>query len=142
MVNSRNKGAAFERKIVSLINKYCEDTKRPERVKRNLDQYQQKGGADIYWNNFAIECKIRVKGDNCGYHNWWQQVCTSAGSKYIPLLIFKFNNQPERVMLPAWLYAGYKGYQQNINPNDATLVTTLEDFCNRIDVILENADYV
>ena len=42
MVNSRNKGAAFERFIVNKINNYFESKNIDKRVKRNLDQYQTK----------------------------------------------------------------------------------------------------
>ena len=48
MVNSRNKGAAFERIIVNKINSFCEANGFDERVKRNLDQYQSKGMADMW----------------------------------------------------------------------------------------------
>ena len=58
MVNSRNKGAAFERVIVNKINTILESKGSKERVKRNLDQYQTKGMADVYFKNFAIECEI------------------------------------------------------------------------------------
>ena len=54
MVNSRNKGAAFERLIVNKLNAVLEEKGLEERVKRNLDQYQTKGMADIYFKNFAI----------------------------------------------------------------------------------------
>ena len=47
MVNSRNKGAAFERFIVNKINNYFESKNIDKRVKRNLDQYLEKGLADI-----------------------------------------------------------------------------------------------
>ena len=55
-VNSRNKGAAFERYIVNKINDYFESKNLDKRVKRNLDQYQEKGQADIYLDKIAIEC--------------------------------------------------------------------------------------
>ena len=53
-VNSRNKGAAFERYIVNKINDYFVSKNIDKRVKRNLDQYQEKGQADIYLDNIAI----------------------------------------------------------------------------------------
>ena len=57
MVNSRNKGAAFERVICNKLNAVLESKGIDTRVKRNLDQYQTKGMADIYFDKFAIECK-------------------------------------------------------------------------------------
>ena len=67
MVNSRNKGAAFERFIVNKINNYFESKNIDKRVKRNLDQYQEKGQADIYLDNIAIECK-RYKSGSRAQH--------------------------------------------------------------------------
>jgi len=61
-INSRTKGAAFERVICKKINTYLESKGSSNTVKRNLDQYQTKGMADIYWDNLAIECK-RYKGN-------------------------------------------------------------------------------
>jgi len=57
MTNSRRKGHNFERHIVKLINDYIKKQGGTDLVKRNLDQTQYKGQADIYWDNFAIECK-------------------------------------------------------------------------------------
>ena len=57
MVNSRNKGAAFERHICNFLNDLLEKRGLDRSVKRNLDQYQTKGLADLYFENFAIECK-------------------------------------------------------------------------------------
>ena len=92
-INSRTKGAAFERLIVNKINTYLESKNQETRVKRNLDQAFVKGLADIYWGNLAIECKRYGKGSSNMYKNaWWQQVVNSAGNKFIPFLIYKFNH--------------------------------------------------
>ena len=47
MVNSRNKGATFERVICNKLNTVLQSKGIDTRVKRNLDQYQTKGMADI-----------------------------------------------------------------------------------------------
>ena len=56
-INSRNKGAAFERLIVRMINECFEREGIKDRVSRNFDQSWKGGLADIYYRNFAIECK-------------------------------------------------------------------------------------
>ena len=135
MVNSRNKGAAFERTIVKLINDFCEKRGFDETVKRNLDQYQSKGMADIYWRNFAIECKCYAgKGSTFAQEKWWAQACESAGDTLIPVLIYKYNRNKARYVLPAALI--YNNFHYH---NQAVIVGYVDDLCNDIDVILDNA---
>ena len=57
MADSRNKGASFERKICKLIKDNLNID-----AKRNLDQYQAKGQADIIIPKWSIECKAYQKG--------------------------------------------------------------------------------
>lgn len=138
MVNSRNKGAAFERVIVRLINDFCEHRGLDETVKRNLDQYQSKGMADIYWRNFAIECKCYAgKGTTFAQEKWWTQACESAGDKLIPVLIYKYNRNKPRYVLPAALI--FNGVPLN---NQSVMVGYLDDLHKNIDVILESAHYI
>lgn len=135
MVNSRNKGAAFERSIVKLINDFCEKRGLNETVKRNLDQYQNKGMADIYWRNFAIECKCYAgKGSTFAQEKWWAQACESAGEDLIPVLIYKYNRNKARYVLPAALLL--KEVPLN---NQSVIVGYVDDLCNDIDVILNHA---
>jgi len=135
VVNSRNKGAAFERTIVKLINNFCEKRGLDETVKRNLDQYQNKGMADIYWRNFAIECKCYAgKGSTFAQEKWWAQACESAGEDLIPVLIYKYNRNKARYVLPTALI--YNNFHYH---NQAVVVGYVNDLCNDIDVILNNA---
>ncbi len=135
MVNSRNKGAAFERSIVKLINDFCEKRGFDETVKRNLDQYQNKGMADIYWRNFAIECKCYAgKGSTFAQEKWWAQACESAGDTLIPVLIYKYNRNKARYVLPAALLMSDVPLS-----NQSVIVGYVDDLCNDIDVILDNA---
>ena len=54
-------------------------------LKGILDQYQNKGMADIYWRNFAIECKCYAgKGSTFAQEKWWAQACESAGDRFNP----------------------------------------------------------
>jgi hypothetical protein len=56
MTDSRQKGAAFERSIITSIKNSLGD-KLVETPKRNLSQYQIKGEADILIPGWSIECK-------------------------------------------------------------------------------------
>ena len=135
MGNSRNKGAAFERVIVRLINDFCKNRGLDETVKRNLDQYQSKGMADIYWRNFAIECKCYAgKGTTFAQEKWWSQACESAGDKLIPVLIYKYNRNKPRYVIPAALI--FNGVPLS---NQSVMVGYVDDLHKNIDVILENA---
>ena len=138
MVNSRNKGAAFERVIVRLINDFCEKRGLDETVKRNLDQYQSKGMADIYWRNFAIECKCYAgKGTTFAQEKWWAQACESAGENLIPVLIYKYNRNKPRYVIPAALILNGTTLS-----NQSVMVGYVDDLHKNIDVILENAHYI
>lgn len=136
MVNSRNKGAAFERLIVNKINKFLEGKGVDNTVKRNLDQYQTKGMADIYWNKFAIECKrYRNMNKNVYKNEWWDQVVNSAGTDLVPILIYKFDRKPIMCVLPIWLFNDVD------EPNwECTYMCPLSDLCNKLDKILLKAD--
>jgi len=93
LANSRDKGAAFERKICSLIK----DSLGYE-AKRNLDQYQV-GGADIEIPGWSIECKAYQKsGSNSYKESWWQQTISNCGDRE-PVLIYKYNNCPIKCVL-------------------------------------------
>mgnify|MGYP003679023986 CR=1 FL=1 len=75
-INSRNKGASFER----------------DKVKRNLEQYQEKDLGDLNIPNHTIECK-RYHTGNWYRDVWWEQVINACGET-IPVLIWKYNHQP------------------------------------------------
>lgn len=139
MVNSRNKGAAFERIIVNKINSFCEANGFDETVKRNLDQYQSKGMADIYWRNFAIECKCYAgKGTTFAQEKWWTQACESAKEGLIPVLIYKYNRNKTRYVMPAALILNSTLLRTPLN-HQSVMVGYVDDLCKDIDVILENA---
>ena len=91
MINCRAKGHAFERELIKRFQDEfgsCAD-----HLKRNLDQYQVAGKADIEFNNLMIEAKRYASGH---WHkdDWWEQTLTSAGDTYIPVLIYKYDRQP------------------------------------------------
>ena len=47
MVNSRNKGAQFERDVAKILNEFFEAEGIDYQTKRNLDQYQGAGQCDL-----------------------------------------------------------------------------------------------
>ena len=56
-INSRNKGAAFERLIVRMINECFEREGIKDRVSRNFDQSWKGGLADIYYKTLLLNVK-------------------------------------------------------------------------------------
>lgn len=137
MVNGRNKGAAFERVIVNKLNSVLEEKGLEERVKRNLDQYQTKGMADIYFRNFAIECKrYKNNGKQNIYKNeWWQQAVDSAGDNLIPILIYKFDRRSIMAVVPLFLMNNFDKANW-----ECTYMCPLSDICERLDEIIQRAD--
>ena len=102
MVDSRNKGAAYERDIVKKLNTFFSGCGFDITCKRNLDQYQTADLADIKIPYHAIECKAYKEGW-WWKPEWWKQVNAACGND-IPVLIYKFNNKQSRVCLPLSRY--------------------------------------
>jgi hypothetical protein len=100
-INSRTKGAAFERDIAKRLNIFFEENGIDFKAKRNLEQYQEKDLGDLDIPNHIIECKRYASG-NWYKDEWWLQVCDSCGEDNIPVLIWKYNHQPIRVCVPLW----------------------------------------
>ena len=121
MVDSRRKGAAFERSVVKTINGFAMEHDLPFTCKRNLDQYQVSNECDIPIPYHAIECKHYNSG-NWLKPAWWKQVCEAANGS-IPVLIFKFDRVPARVCVP-W-YAINPELEQD---NEYTAVMPLEQW--------------
>ena len=94
MADSRRKGASFERQICKLIKQNLNYD-----AKRNLDQYQAKGQADIVIPGWSIECKAYLKGTTFK-RAWWEQAKESAASLNLtPVLIYKYNNCPIKCVI-------------------------------------------
>lgn len=117
MVNSRNKGAAFERDIVKMLKAELGDVVDAESLKRNLTQYQRKDCTDIICGElFAVECKRYADG------NWYQQAWldqayhSAALLNMIPVLVWKFDRQPMRWTMP--LYAVGREFALDNNEHD------------------------
>ena len=120
MVNGRAKGHAFERELIKLFRDEfgaCAD-----HLKRNLEQYQDKGHGDIVFHNLMIEAKRYAKG-NWHKNDWWEQCCESAGETHIPVLIYKYDRQPIRMVFALESVAG----DQFVGVNGKTTITTEYD---------------
>jgi len=75
-------------------------------LKRNLDQYQTCGKADIEFHNLMIEAKRYASG-HWYKPEWWEQAKTSAGDQFIPVLIYKYDRQPIRMVFPLRTFKEY-----------------------------------
>lgn len=75
-------------------------------LKRNLDQYQTAGKADIEFHNLMIEAKRYASG-HWYKPEWWEQAKTSAGDTHIPVLIYKYDRQPIKMVFPLWIMRDY-----------------------------------
>jgi len=93
MINGRAKGHAFERELIKIFRDEFGEC--ADHLKRNLDQYQVAGKADIEFNNIMVEAKRYATG-NWHKPEWWQQTCDSARGTHVPVLIYKFDRQPIR----------------------------------------------
>jgi hypothetical protein len=137
MVNSRTKGASFEREVIKIFNDFLDKYNLPH-VKRNLDQYQERDLCDISFLSFSVECKRYGEyPDNWYKPGWWEQVCRAAlKSNNTPLLVFKYNRRPIRVALPLSFLADFY-----TNDFEQVYVCTIEDFLSTLDVFIENGSY-
>jgi len=92
-VNSRRKGASFERQIVKDL---CDHL--GEGFTRNLDQTRD-GGHDIKapeWFPFALELKRYAKGSGCK-PEWWAQAAAQAkAAGKLSAVIYQFDRRPVR----------------------------------------------
>jgi hypothetical protein len=95
MVNGRNKGAAFERQIAGMLFDEL-----GIRFKRNLDQYQQKGLADLTPDQpFPFELELKRYKDRVE-PRWWDQIVAATPPGKFPALIWKLDRQPINVRIP------------------------------------------
>ena len=109
-INSRNKGAAFERQIANaLIN----DLNLKNPVKRILEQTRTKELPDLRLGRWCIECKAYGAG---------------AEPSLRPALVYKFNNRPIKVRILA------NSINNNIKNDLVTVDLLWPDF---IQIILE-----
>ena len=95
-INSRTKGANFEREIGNLLVEQL-DLKQP--VKRILEQTRTKELPDLKLGRWCLECKRYGDGAEPS-QEWWDQVLSATGEGEFPALIYKFNRRPIKVRVP------------------------------------------
>jgi Holliday junction resolvase len=99
MVNSRTKGAQFEREVAKLLLLELGIS-----FKRDLRQYQEADHGDLIPDDpafpFELELKRYAHGPISGTDKWWQQVTTAAAKTgKRPALIYRYDRQPIRVVV-------------------------------------------
>jgi len=94
-INSRTKGANFEREIGNLLQDKLSLT---NPVKRILEQTRTKELPDLKMGRWCIECKRYGSGSD-PLDEWWDQVIASSRPSGLPALIYKFNRKPIKVRL-------------------------------------------
>ena len=104
MINGRAKGHAFERELIKKFHDEFGDC--ASHLKRNLEQYQTVGKADIEFHNLMIEAKRYASG-HWYKPEWWTQARTSAGDTHIPVLIYKYDRQPIKMVFPLSIMTDY-----------------------------------
>lgn len=121
MVDSRAKGAGFEREIANLIYEHLGIS-----VRRDLEQYREALHGDLIGlDGWTIECK-RYRDNSSFLHRpeWWTQTCNSARDGSNPVLIYKFDRRPIRCVFP--LHILNKGLGET---NDQVCTTSFETWC-------------
>ena len=98
MVNSRNKGASFEREIAQML-----EAELGMKFKRDLRQYQGAEFGDLITDGnfpFLVECKRYASGSGM-QKAWWEQASRAAKkSEQWPCVIYKFDRQEIRCVVP------------------------------------------
>lgn len=99
MINSRNKGAQFEREVAMALYEWT-----GLRFKRNLEQYRARGLGDLVTDDpawpFLIECK-RAEPGNMRMEQWRRQAQEAADNAgLMPCVIYRLDRQPMRATIP------------------------------------------
>lgn len=98
-INSRNKGASFERQIAIELELLT-----GVRFKRDLEQYRAGDHGDLIPSDpawpFVLECKRYASGTGCT-PAWKAQASKAAAAEgKLPAVIFKFDRRDVRVAMP------------------------------------------
>jgi len=99
MVDSRSKGANFEREVSQLLYQEL-----GIKFARDLRQYQQAEYGDLITDDpawpYLLELKRYNSGPIGGSITWWQQACAAANrASKQPAVIYKYDRQPIRCVL-------------------------------------------
>ena len=94
-INSRNKGAAFERKVAGLLHDELGIT-----FQRDLDQYRASDRGDLIAEGgfpWLIECKVTQDVITACKPAWWKQASSAALSQGVrPVVIWKTDRRDIR----------------------------------------------
>lgn len=101
-INSRNKGATFERDIARELELLT-----GIRFQRNLEQSRAVDHCDLIPDDpawpFSLELKRYATGTGCK-PAWWAQACRAATkTQRIPCVVYKYDRREVRVCLPIQL---------------------------------------
>jgi len=142
VVNSRNKGSAFERDCKNRL--FAELGLEFRRV---LDQWAEAGLPDLVCEDdafpFVIECKRYKSGSTFANPKHWDQVCAAAEKAgKMPALVYKYDRLPERWRVPIDAMAmlatserhGNDGYDWRY-----AVEMSFEDFCMVCRELLANS---
>ena len=106
MTNSRTKGRSGEYEIRDILFDQLGLT-----FKRDIEQFRQADRGDLLCVDMdfpaVIEVKRYAKGGETPRGAWWDQVCKAADGKGIPLLIYRFDRQPIRMVFPLHVVGDY-----------------------------------
>tara|TARA_Y100001970_G_scaffold277789_1_gene382527 strand:- start:473 stop:898 length:426 start_codon:yes stop_codon:yes gene_type:complete len=132
-VNSRAKGANFEREIGNLL---VQDLGLKNPVKRILEQTRTKELPDLMMGRWCIECKRYGDGSEPS-EEWWNQVLiASSNDDQIPALVYKFNRKPLKVRILA------SCINKDIQNNDITVDLSWQDFISIIKELFSEDIYL
>ena len=131
-VNSRAKGANFEREIGNLL---VQDLGLNNPVKRILEQTRTKELPDLMMGRWCIECKRYGDGSEPSGDRWNQVLAASSNDNQIPALVYKFNRKPLKVRILA------SCINTQIQNKDITVDLSWQDFISVIkELFLEDID--
>lgn len=103
VINARKKGASGERECARWLKEILNLDYLPE---RNLEQVRH-GGYDLKVRDFIFEVK---RCQSLSFRKWWVQVMTASKESSEPIVIYRQNTQPWRILISA-RYIGLKyGY--------------------------------
>lgn len=127
MVNSRHKGASFERQIAAELHQMLGLT-----FKRDLEQYRAADHGDLICEDkdwpFLLELKRYASGQF--KYSWWEQADTAADRLGLwPVVIYKFDRLPLRVRLSLETVSRCIGGGEVAAEHDCLIDIPLEGFC-------------
>ncbi|WP_150051128.1 putative PDDEXK endonuclease [Methylomonas rhizoryzae] len=135
-INSRQKGAGAEREFAGLVRDWT-----GVRLARNLEQ-SRSGGHDLIvhpeesgivaeaFRRLAIECKRYQSASDALIQKWWAQAVEQAVEEaLIPVLTYRANRSPWRVVVPIWLINAGFGDSVEI---EYTATLSVQAFCQAV----------